>query len=466
MAGKKLTTRRHFLKSLALGSVFISYWPCHMRMAIASEHTNQHKFDMAVYLFDEKRWYEENVNTYADSIKGAVTDLIVMVYGHYAGGTMGWKSSLIPPISWGAVILGNQLTVLISAMHSRGIRVHAAFNTCRADATRGLFPPHTPGGKFVDVHNPVFQTFISDLVAECAETLPIDGVCLDFIRTDDYTSPRDSAGNIPKNDASIENIVRMVYEKTKAVKPECIVSSTTTPWRDITHPTLSLTGRKAINWANAGIQDIIFGFEYGKPPNLETQNIEGVRALITNGTPFIGMYANYTKDGSGLIIPVTPAQFQEVLDTVSHEETIAIYTGWLLTDEHIALLEEVRGLPPEPTEPTEPSPPEPTEPTEPSPPEPTEPTEPSPPEPEPKPVPPTSPLSIQRKNVGRQRPKGRTPLTREKRSLSELIEAAKKNQLRQQMEGGSRKGRTPLTLEKRSLSELIEAAKKNMKGRR
>jgi len=34
---------------------------------------------MAVYLFDEKRWYEYNPDDYASLIKGAVTDLIVLV---------------------------------------------------------------------------------------------------------------------------------------------------------------------------------------------------------------------------------------------------------------------------------------------------------------------------------------------------------------------------------------------------
>ena len=70
MADKKLTTRRHFLKSLALGSAFISYWPYHMRMAIASEPTNQHF--KTVYLFDEEQWYLQNTEIYAKSIKGYI----------------------------------------------------------------------------------------------------------------------------------------------------------------------------------------------------------------------------------------------------------------------------------------------------------------------------------------------------------------------------------------------------------
>jgi len=213
----------------------------------------------------------------------------------------------------------------------------------------------------------------------------------------------------------------MIYEKVKAVKPDCIVSSTTVPWLDITHPSLIRQGRKAINWANAGIQDIIFGFEYGIPPNPEVMQFDAIRALITTNVPYYAFIGCYDREEDGTAISQTSAQFQSVLDAVSNEETIGIYTGWLFTNEHAALT-AARAVP-------EPAP-----------------------EPEPKPVPPTSPLFIQRNNVGRQsqRPKGR-PL----------------NQLRQQYERGSRKGRTPLgTLETRSLSELIEAGKKNMKGRR
>ena len=50
---------------------------------------------MAVYLFDEKRWYEYNPDDYASLIKGAVTDLIVLVYGSVHGGAIGWKSRFI-----------------------------------------------------------------------------------------------------------------------------------------------------------------------------------------------------------------------------------------------------------------------------------------------------------------------------------------------------------------------------------
>ena len=350
MAGKKLTTRRHFLKSLALGSAFISYWPYNMRMAIASEPTNQYKFN-TVYLYDERKWCKKNVNTYADSIKGAVTDLIVLVYGHYNGGTMGWKSSLIPHTSWRAAIPKNQLRALIAAMHSRGIRVHAAFNTCRQDATGGLFPPIPIRNKhktFVDVHNPVFQEFISDLTAECAGQ-GVDGICLDYIRTIDLSNPA-------KNDVSIENIVRMVYEKVKIVNPNCIVSSTTAPYYDTVNPTAKKWGRKAINWANKGYQDIIFDMNYGPyhkngvgprlgkdgdPPHM-SYIYEG-RKLMNNPEKLVVLAGSYKVIGKGKTVPTDSVQFAKVLDTVAAEETIGIYTGWLLSNQQIALLKEARG---------------------------------------------------------------------------------------------------------------------------
>ena len=259
-------------------------------------------------------------------------------------------------------------------MHSRGIRVHAAFNTCRADATRGLFPPYKEGAKFVDVHNPEFQEFISDLTADCAGQ-GVDGICLDYIRTMDLADPA-------KNDVSIENIVRMVYEKVKIVNPNCIVSSTTAPYYDTINPSAMKWGRKAINWANKGYQDVIFGMNYGQywehgvgsvgtlgdPPHMFL--IDEGRKLMNDPEKLIVMVGDYKVVG-GVPVPTTPTEFQLVLDAVSEEETIAIYTGWLFTNEHAALT-AARAVP-------EPAP-----------------------EPEPKPVPPTSPLFIQRKNVGRQ----------------------------------------------------------------
>jgi len=250
------------------------------------------------------------------------------------GGAIGWKSRFIDSMDG---VTESKLIDVIAAMNKRGIRVHAAFNTCRVDR-KTIYKPHRRGSQFVDVHNPEFQSFISDLVAECAE-LPVDGVCIDYFRTDDYTSPA-------RNDASIETIVRMTYGKVKRIKPECVVSSTTTPYLDITHPQLKRTGRKAIRWANNGYQDILFDMNYGNrigvygdPPDM------GViyKARKLTNVPVVVMVSSYKKDKKGKPVPTDSVQFARVLDTVFNEENIAIYTGWLFTNEHAALTRQTHG---------------------------------------------------------------------------------------------------------------------------
>ena len=347
MADKKLTTRRHFLKSLALGSAFISYWPYHMRMATASDPTNQHF--KTVYLFDEEQWYLQDTETYAKSIKGLFTDIMIMVYGHHQGGTMGWQSTAMPLyVSDSNPISKTKLSEVIPIFHKHGIRVHALFNACRSDATRGKYPPLVPTARtgLVDPHNPAFQKDISDLTADCAR-LGVDGINLDFIRTD-YTLEGGVPADRVKNDASIEKIVRMIYEKVKAVNSGCIVSSTTVPYYDITNPVAIRNGRKAINWANAGIQDMIFGFEYGIPPNPEIMQFKKIRELVTTDVPYIAMVGNWTRDGekdrgthpprTGNTIPQSHDEFASVLNAVKGEENICIYHAASLTDEHKELL--------------------------------------------------------------------------------------------------------------------------------
>ena len=108
------------------------------------------------------------------------------------------------------------------------------------------------------------------------------------------------------------------------------------------------SGRKSITWANRGIHDIIFGFEYGIPANLEIQRPDLIRAAITNGTPFIGMYGNWSRDGAkdrgtnppstGNTISQTAEEFQSTLDIVGHEENLAIYHAASLTEGHMGQL--------------------------------------------------------------------------------------------------------------------------------
>lgn len=285
---------------------------------------------MAVYLFDERRWHKDDADEYAEFLKDSVTDLIVLVYGARHGGVIGWESDLID-----TAISKSKLPNLIEAMNKRGIRVHAAFQVCRVNR-KSIFKPHTNGSKFVDVHDLNFQKFIVDLMSECA-TLPIDGICMDYVRTDDYRDP-------VKNDASIESIVKGAYQKIKSVNAQCVVSSTTSPYKDITHPKLLMTGRKAIQWANNGYQDILFDMKYGgnrgeagDPPDMSLV----YKARELTDVPVIVMVSSFRRKSKSNPVPTDAQKFSEVLDSIADEEEIAIYTGWLFTKEQALLVEQM-----------------------------------------------------------------------------------------------------------------------------
>lgn len=288
---------------------------------------------MTVYLYDERRWQKDDPSDYADFLHGSVTDVVVLVYGARKGGVIGWKSRLIDTAKPGKL----QLLDFIKVMNKRGIRVHAAFQVCRVNR-KSKFKAHSGRSKFVDVHNLKFQEFITNLMSECA-ALPVHGICMDYIRTDDYSDAE-------KNDVSIESIVRQAYQKIKLVNHKCIVSSTTAPYKDINHPQLLKTGRKAIRWANNGYHDILFDMKYGGPKGKagdppDMGQVYEARKL-TN-VPIVAMIASYKKDVDGKPMPTDAAQFARVLNSVIDEDDIAIYTGWLFTEEQALLVEQMYG---------------------------------------------------------------------------------------------------------------------------
>ena len=290
---------------------------------------------MSIYLYDERRWIYEDPDTYAEFLEGSVTDLIVLVWGVRHTGVVGYTSDLVSSDGRYKELLGK----VIAAMLKRGIRVHASFQACRINnATLTQFPPYKYGGKFVDVHNLKFQAFISDLMSECAY-LPIAGICLDHIRTKDYS-------NVEKNDISIGNIVKSTYEKIKYINPDCVVSSTTSPYKDFTHPKLKRTGRKAIHWANSGYHDILFDMKYGSnkgevgdPPDMSYV----YKARKLTHVPVVVMVSSYRRKSKNDPVPTDAKKFSEVLDSVLDEEDLAIYTGWLFTKEQALLVEQMYG---------------------------------------------------------------------------------------------------------------------------
>lgn len=288
---------------------------------------------MSVYLFDERRWLSDDPQVYAKFLKGAVTDIIVLVYGYRHGGIVGYKSKYIESDN----VYKNRLLSFINIMSASGIRVHAAFQVCRINRKKNLAVVGY-GSKFYDIQNPEFQDYIVNLIGECA-TLPVNGICLDYIRTDDLWNPE-------RNVRTLSEIVKNIYLRVKSINPDCIVSSTTSPYKDMTHPKLRKTGRRAIEWANSGYQDILFDMKYGgpkgkagDPPDMEL--VYKARELTT--TPVIVMVSSYQKGSEGKPEPTSGVKFAKVLNTVFDENDVAIYTGWLFSDEQKVLTQQQYG---------------------------------------------------------------------------------------------------------------------------
>jgi hypothetical protein len=340
--GLGLMERRRFLKLFGLAAVptAITTLPA---LRAAPVYTN-------VYLFDEKRWYEDDLDEYADFLRNTgVTDLLAQIYGHYKGGTMGWRSNLIDLAISGVTVLppADHLDRLIATMGERGIKVHGVFLVSKWDAqdiypqeaTQPFIPKNYPGSKLVDVGNPAFQEFISDLMAQAAAIPGLAGVCLDFIRADP-TNQDGSPADATKNDTDVKNVVRKTYEKCKLANPNTIISSTTGLYGDTVHPTSSLLGRKAINWANDGIMDVCHDIEYDHPPKIADFN--AAKALMDDPGKAVIMIGVYEYNASSIPVPVASSQFHNTLDIVKDEVAIGVYNGTHLTTEHAALIAQLR----------------------------------------------------------------------------------------------------------------------------
>lgn len=285
---------------------------------------------MAIYLYDERRWLKDSPEEYTDFLQGVVTDLIVLVYGFRHGGVIGYKSELISS----PVRHQDRLNRLIEVAHSKGIRVHAAYQVCRKNKN-AKFRPHRSGSKFLDIHDPEFRSFIVDIMEEGARQ-GVNGICMDYIRTDDFSNPS-------RNEAHLEDIVGRAYQAIKRVNNQCLVSSTTSPYRDITHPKLRKSGRNAISWANKGYQDVLFDMKYGSlhgeagdPPDMSLV----YRARDLSRAPVIVMVSSY-KIVDKKPVPTGSEKFASVLDAVFYEDDFAIYTGWLFSEDQASLVRQL-----------------------------------------------------------------------------------------------------------------------------
>lgn len=316
-------------------------------------------------MFDDDRWYQaspnhpgETITEFCDAMQDAgVTDLLVTVCGHYQGGTMGWGSGTYIDVYDHEFepIPATHLTTLINLCTPRGINVHGVVNTATANWTLTAYSVIHANSILVDVNDAGWQAWITNIYTELAGVEGLAGINLDFIRGEPYESDggtpiSEAAG--ATHDVTMAALVADIYNGCKAVNPNLIISSWTTPFNDTDHPVLDLAGRKAINWFNSGHQDIIFDGNYGSyyhktigligatgdPPHMELAY--SARKLMGHPDSLVVMAATYEDDNDPTTLGA--GKFNAILNTLAAERDVAFYTSWLFTDELGALLKESR----------------------------------------------------------------------------------------------------------------------------
>ncbi len=273
-----------------------------------------------------------------------------------------YPSSKAPPAPGFTIITTDPLKRLIDIAHQNGIEVHPWF--CVALRQRDFFPeffgPGTPERAF-DLHRPAFRKFIVELILDVIQRYDVQGINLDFIRTmglcrcefcqQEYrrTTGRDLLADINSSkpgtslpslqkwqDDAVEDIVRQVKEKGKAIKPRLIISVCGYP---MTTP--NPEGREEISWANAGLIDLIFNMDYQYIPDFERQQV--LRNRLKEPDKLVMLLANYQWDRVQKKHLITdPAHLVRLIDNLRYRwpGAVGIYIYSLLNDAQVEKLSQ------------------------------------------------------------------------------------------------------------------------------
>jgi len=193
--------------------------------------------------------------------------------------------------------------------------------------TREFMPqfhdPGTPPGAF-DIHQPGFRRFIVELMLEVVRRYDVDGINLDYIRsqgvcvsrgcTQDYAekTKRDvfadkkysdtrpnALGQYREeweslrgwNNAAVSAVVQDFAEQAHRAKPKLIVSVDSIS----ENREFRVQGADALDWANRGWVDVIYHMDYGQ--ELQSRSISHARALLSDKNKLVVLLNNVSWPG-------------------------------------------------------------------------------------------------------------------------------------------------------------------------
>ncbi|NCO32464.1 MAG: family 10 glycosylhydrolase, partial [Armatimonadetes bacterium] len=250
---------------------------------------------------------------------------------------------------------------LIRKAHARGVEVHGWYNVSLRQAP--IYPEFAPEGApkdAFDLQDPAFRDFIVNEIVEFATRYEVDGINLDYIRTDgvsfsptarelyrkkygkdidelkDQNSPEVRQRFLEWQEAAVSDIVRRVSEGVKAVRPKAVISISGHPKPK---PALDVQGRNEWLWVERGWVDVVYDMDYGRVPNINV--LERVRLVSSHPERFAKVLGNYERR-EGRAVPREPELVARQMEYFLRKfpgRGIGLYIYSMLSEEQIQALQ-------------------------------------------------------------------------------------------------------------------------------
>lgn len=259
------------------------------------------------------------------------------------------------------------LRYAIVKAHELGIEVHPWFTLTLRQAD--IFPqfvlPDAREPAF-NVHDPEFRDLIANLVEEVVTNYDVDGVNLDYVRAIDLcltpicqeqyrtlygkslavdstlfkVSPALAPSLVEYQASAVTAMVTAIAQKVRHVRPKALISADVF----VGHAPLN-QGQTAVEWANAGLVDVLFRMDYLRKPNIASMAVTKKELHNPDAQTFI--LSNMTLDDElGRGEKHYPREGKWLADTIADANSrwpgtgVAVYFYKYLTDEQIEALKQ------------------------------------------------------------------------------------------------------------------------------
>ncbi len=358
---------RHTLFSLVMCTLLFFYTGAAnstQNLALDNSQLNQDQEFRA--LFDEDFFWlsKEGAEQLVKKAKNSGFNVIIPCVWHGRG--VSWPSKLAArEPKWKRHMRyknPDPLRYLIKIAHENKIEVHPWFTVLLKQ--RDFFSHLAKGmnsEKSFNLFNEDYKTLITNLVTEVATNYDIDGINLDYVRffnicdtefcKNDYKSKFkrnlehdlltrriSSTSDIFLTKWKVDAVTAIVAEISKSVrkiKPKATISVDTLA-NDVKWKTLGANG---VEWANAGIVDIVFHMDYGE--KLNTSFINKAREKFDDKNKLIVLVGNFkfTDKNNTKPVPLPPETVSKLIESArslrANNQGYALYEYRFLTDEQI-----------------------------------------------------------------------------------------------------------------------------------